>query len=802
VISRLTKMFNKNRIKKMLFILFSILFLLFLIFLLIPLPDTPLYPSRMVSCEILDREGRLLRLLLSDSWSTSCRVKLEEISPYLVDATLVSEDKRYYSHMGVDLLSLLRAVEQNIQAGRIVSGGSTITQQLAGIVYNLPQRSLFAKIFETIYALKLEMKYSKKELLEIYLNRIPYGNQTYGIEAASQLYFGKPSLQLSPAEAAFLSIIPRSPAAYDPYRNFDVTRKEELSMLERMYRAGKISETEYRQAIKEPLLIQPVQEKFLAPHFCNFILSELNSEEIKDPAQIRTTLDLDLQKEVEKIIKKTVSSFSEKNVTNGAALVVDNETGNIVAMVGSYDFFSEDGQVNACLAKRQPGSALKPFTYALALERGYRASDLIADLEMTLSTPDGIYIPRNYDNRFHGPVRFRQALGCSYNIPALKVTEKLGAEVLLKKLREAGFDSLDKDFNYYGAGLTLGSGEVTLFELVRAYRSLAAGGELMPLSSVLDVRDEKNNLITFFGEKNSERFFSPQAAFLITDILSDNNARMAAFGAGSPLNLPFPCAAKTGTSRDYRDNWTVGYTPRYTVGVWVGNFNSDPMEGVSGITGAGPAFRDIMTFLESKYIYSEDFTMPENIVCKSICPASGKLPGKHCPNTIREYYMSDNLPAGVCNVHRMVKMDRRSGHVASPECPPEYITEKVYEIYPPLYYDWMEKNGLMPPEDVLFALQNPEGDIIELSIITPQEGDIFKIDPVLRKEYQILYMKALVPEGLKEISWIIDGKEGGKTKSPFVYKWPLVAGSHNVMVRGDDRESKIIDFNVYDTEKK
>ena len=792
--------FIHTRKGKIFFILFFILPALFIAFLLIPLPNSPLYPSEMTSCEILDRRGNLLRQVLSTSWATSCWTELDEISPHLIDATIVSEDKRYYSHPGVDFFALLRAAGQNIRAGRIVSGGSTITQQLAGIVYDLPQGTLSSKVLESLYAVKLDLKYNKKELLEIYLNRIPYGNETYGIEAAANLYFGKPACHLSIAEAAFLATIPRSPTAYDPYLNFDLTKELQVSMLERMYRGGKITESEYRQALCEPLLIQEVREKFLAPHFCNFILEELSREGMENVSQVRTTLDGELQKEVEKIIKATVSSLEEKKVTNGAALVLDNKTGNILAMVGSADFFSEHGQVNACFARRQPGSSLKPFTYGIALEHGYKASDLIADLEMSLSTPKGTYIPRNYDNKFHGPVRFREALACSYNIPALKLTQKLGAEVLLRKLHDAAFKSLERDFNYYGVGLTLGSGEVTLMELVRAYSAFPAGGKLKSLYFITEVKDEKNNPIVFIPKKTEKQIFSEKTSFIITDILSDNNARLAAFGPGSALNLPFPCAAKTGTSRAFRDNWTVGYTPSYTVGVWVGNFSSDPMEGVSGITGAGPAFRDIMILLESNEYYREDFTVPEGIVWKYICPESGKLPGKYCSNLMRECFFEDNIPQEVCNVHRMIKIDKRTGIPADFSCPEEYVTEKIYEIYPPEYYDWMEDNNLMPSPEIFLALQNPSREPEGLSVINPLEGDIFKIDPVLRKEFQILYMRAFVPEGISEISWFIDGEETGKTNAPFVFQWTLLPGDHIVSIKGGEEESAPVNFRVYDSQ--
>jgi penicillin-binding protein 1C len=773
-----------------------ILSLLFIVFLLIPLPSVSLYPKKVISCDILDRKGNLLRSVLSSSSSTGSWVNLEKISPHMVDATVSAEDKRFYSHFGIDFLATVRALVQNLKEGHIVSGGSTITQQLAGLAYDMPQGSLKFKILDAIYAIKIDFKYSKKEILELYLNRAPYGNQTYGIEAASLLYFGKPSEQLSVAESAFLASIPRSPSIYDPYRNFEDTRKEQFLILKRMYNNGKINEGEYKQAREEPLLVIPLSDTFLAPHFCDFIQRELSMRKLTGISQVRTSLDLHLQKEVEKILKNTLSSLKDRGVTNGAVLIVDNKTGDILVMAGSVDFFSHEGQVNACTSLRQPGSTLKPFTYGLALEHGFKASDLIADLQMNITTKKGIYIPRNYDNRFHGPVRFREALGCSYNIPAIEMEQKVGVEGLLQKLHDAGFDSLTKDADYYGVALTLGGGEVTLMELVRAYSGLARGGIVKSLNFIKELRNDKGNIIYFPCEKFERKFFSRETSFIITDILSDNKARIPAFGRENPLNLPFPCASKTGTSRGFRDNWTAGYTPAFTVGVWVGNFNADPMEDVSGITGTGPLFSDIMYLLKKEtHDMGGDFSLPENIVSSSICPSSGDIPGIYCPDRIKECFLKGREPEQVCRVHRMVKIDRRTNSPASSNCPDEYIFKKIYEIYPPMYYNWMKEQGLMPPEEILTLLTHPANN--RPVIVFPSTGDIFKIDPVLRKEYQVIHMKAVVPEGTDHISWYLDGQLAGKTKNPFVFKWHLSAGEHWLQVKSKDKVSEKIKFYVY-----
>ncbi|MEQ8188760.1 MAG: penicillin-binding protein 1C [Candidatus Eremiobacterota bacterium] len=790
-------MFTKKKIIKItLLTCFILLSVLFIIFLLIPLPSVSLYPQKMVSCNILDRKGNLLRTILSSGSATASWIKLDSISTHMVDATVAAEDKRFYSHFGIDVIATFRALVQDLIEGHIVSGGSTITQQLAGIAYDIPRGSIRCKIFEAIYAIKIDFKYSKKEIVELYLNRAPYGNQTYGIEGASLLYFGKPSSQLSIAESAFLASIPRSPGIYDPYRNFEETKKEQSLILKRMYRNGRISEREYKQAGEEPLLVIPLSDTFLAPHFCDFIQKEISEKHMSGISQVRTGLDLYLQKEVEKILKNTVASLKDRGVTNGAVLIVDNHTGDILVMAGSVDFFSHEGQVNACTALRQPGSTLKPFTYGLALEHGFRASDLIPDLPMNIPTKKGIYIPRNYDNRFHGPVRFRQALGCSYNIPAIEIEQKVGVEGLLGKLHEAGFESLTEEPDYYGVALTLGDGEVTLMELVRAYSGLAGGGIVKSLNVIKELRDDKGNKIYFPCENTERRIFSSETSFILTDIMADNKARVPAFGRENPLDLPFPCASKTGTSRGFRDNWTIGYTPSFTVGVWAGNFNADPMEDVSGITGTGPIFRDIMYLLKEEYPEKDrNFTVPEKIISLNICPSSGDIPGPYCPGRIKEYFLEGTGPAGGCKVHRMINIDRRTDSPASSDCPQAYIFKKIYEIYPPLYYNWMKEQGIMPSQHILTLLENPACNTPV--IVFPSKGDIFKIDPVLRKEYQVIHMKAVAPEGAGIISWYIDGKLEGKTKNPFVFKWHLAHGEHTVQIKVKNKISEKIKFNVY-----
>jgi penicillin-binding protein 1C len=431
-------------------------------------------------------------------------------------------------------------------------------------------------------------------------------------------------------------------------------------------------------------------------------------------------------------------------LSNGAALVLDNATGDILAMAGSSDFFDEtrDGQVNAAIALRQPGSTLKPMTYGLALEKGLTAATLIEDAPGGFETLEGVFAPENYDERYHGPIRLRSALASSYNVPAVAVLDLLGPDLLHRRLKETGFESLDKTPGYYGIGLTLGNGEVTLLELVRAYAAFARGGLYAGERFVSGVAGKNGRSLEFPGPEKPRRVYSPQAAYLITHILSDRDARVPTFGYLTPLNLPFPAAAKTGTSKDFRDNWTIGYTPRHTVGVWVGNFDGSPMHNVSGITGAGPVFRDLMLLLGAGRPKAE-FAEPSGIVRKKICPLTGRLPSASCPATIEEVFIAGTEPKEECPApHR-------------PGNRPTRIRASLEKRRPPLAID------------------------------SPLDGDVFKIDPVLRPEFQVIRLRASSAEesGVRAVEWWVNGRRAGSSRFPFSISWLLRPGSYEIRAR-------------------
>jgi penicillin-binding protein 1C len=596
---------------------------------------------------------------------------------------------------------------------------------------------LFTKLLEIWLAIRLERTISKDSIVTQYLNRIYYGNQAYGIDAASRLYFDKSPADLSLAEAAFLAGIPRSPATHDPYRHSDLAKKRQEQILHQMLKRGYIPSAKWERAKREPLKLIPAEHNFRAPHFCDLVLQQIPHSQKRMLSRIRTSLDYALQEKVEKLVGDHIKSLEKNGISNAAVIVMDNVTGEILSMVGSKDFFDDrhDGQVNGAVALRQPGSTLKPFTYGLALERGMTAAEILEDRDYYFQTPGGSYSPRNYDNRFHGKVRLRQALACSYNVPAVRLLDSFGTDLLYQRLKLMDFESLDKSPNHYGVGLTLGNGEVTLLELTRAYSALARGGIYIEDRSILQCFDTQEREIIRDRHKKSRRIFSPQIVFILTDILADKDARVPAFGYLSPLNLPFACAVKTGTSADFRDNWTVGYTPKHTVGVWVGNFDATPMFNISGVTGCGPLFKDIMLLLENKHT-EVIFPGAEDMIKVKICPLSGNLATEHCPGIMEDIFIAGTEPREFCPTH----------------------------------------TGTKDPESF------PSDCRDEFEIVFPRNNDVFKMDPILRRSFQRIKLKTNVSSGtvIDRVEWWVDSRKIGDVSSPFSLFWNLKPGIHTI----------------------
>jgi penicillin-binding protein 1C len=695
----------------------------------------------MTSLRLLDRNGVLLREVLSDEGGRCLWVRLEDVSPYLLKATIAAEDKLFFFHHGVNGLSVLRALVQNLRHGEVVSGASTITQQVVRALYPA-RRNLWVKLREAWLALRLERTLSKPEILCQYINRISYGNQAHGIEAASRLYLDKPSSQLSLAEAAYLAAIPRSPSRLNPYRSPGALKKRQAFILARMSELGLAARADCDRARTEELCLRPAEETFRAPHFCDFVLAQIPAAARKDLIAVETTIDHELQQKVEILLKNNLGQMNGRGAGNGAAVVIDNRNGEILSLVGSRDFFDEagDGQVNGVLALRQPGSTLKPFTYGLALERGLTAASIIDDSPAQFRVIESRYRPQNYDRRYHGPISLRAALACSYNIPAVALLQQMGPDLLFRRLRSLGFNSLTQDPGYYGVGLTLGNGEVSLLELAAAYSALARQGLYLRPRPVVRLVRKGGREDPWPSPEAGERVFSPQVAYIITDVLADRDARMPSFGYHNPLAFPFPVAAKTGTSKDFRDNWTVGFSPRYTVAVWAGNFDGRPMPNVSGVSGCGPLFRAIMLLLH-KGTRAADFPEPEGVVRSLVCPRSGLRPNAFCPGAVEEVFIEGTEPREPCSLHRK------------------------------------EPGTSLAAAD---ANRGPRPWRFEISF--PRDGDVFKLDPVLRPEHQRLKLRVAVPpaDGVVGVEWWVNGEKVGDCGPPHSIFWNLRPGSYTI----------------------
>ena len=765
-----------------------------------PLSDELFSHRTGTSLKITDRHGTILRETLSLEGGRNTWLTYENIPEKVIRAVIETEDKRFFSHPGVDLFALGRAVWQNVLAGEVVSGASTITQQLIKMRFGYP-RTLWGKFQEMVMALRLEHTMSKQEILRQYVNRVSFSNQVFGIEAAARLYFGKPAQHLSLAETVFLVGLIQAPSRYNPYRHFPRALQRQRALLERMYQRETITKTTYQIAQREDIQLISKNVHFKAPHFCEVVLEQLSQnppltslkrgKADRMPARhgialVKTTLDYYLQEQVEEIVTTRIEALEDYNVTNAALIVLDNHDGDILAFVGSKDFFDNtiSGQFNGVLSLRQPGSTLKPFTYQLALERSYTPATLLPDIKDLPAAPRS-FLPENYDRKFHGPVRLREALACSYNIPAFRILEDIGVEALYQRLHEFGFDSLQELPSFYGPGLTLGNGEVTLLELTRAYSMLARRGKKVAERYILDM----NSRLPTRNLQSDVQLFSPHAVYLLTHILADRQAAVPAFGENTPLELPFQTAGKTGTSKDYRDNWTIGFTRDYTVGVWVGNFDGSPMRRVSGITGAAPIYRDVMLVLYRDYnpLGLLD-PVPKGLVKLQICPLSGKLINEDCPHAIEEIFLEGTEPTETCEMHEAYWVDTRDGLLTNPTSP--YAIQQIFIHFPPQYQSWAHEMVYpLPPrqyssyssfEEEQEALQNQR----PIQIVHPSDGDVYAIDPILRREYQTLQLSAVVVPDISQVTWYINDEPWEAVNTPFQTSWEIFPGTHRIYVEG------------------
>ena len=649
--------------------------------------DLSSHASKFETTRILDRDGNVLYEILDPNAGRRTYVPLDKISPYLIAATIATEDQEYYSHPGFDPAAIARAFIQNYTNQEIVSGASTITQQLARNLLFTPeersQQTIQRKTREIVLAAEITRRYSKDEILELYLNESFYGSLAYGVEAAAETYFNTTSANLDLAQAAFLAGLPQAPSVYDIHTNRQATLIRNQQVLSLILRMSKEKGCIYVSNNPQPVCVsendilaaageieayqfQPVAVNMRYPHWVNYIQTVLETEYDSQTIYhsgftIYTTIDPELQNKAEKIVRKQIDDLADRHVTDGALVAIQPSTGEILAMVGSADFNNEAiaGQINMATSPRQPGSSIKPLTYVAAFEKGWTPSTLIWDVPSEFppsGNPDDQrppYEPVNYDGRFHGPVTVREALANSFNVPAVKTLNFIGIyddpatpqkEGFIEFARKLGITTLNRDD--YGLSLTLGGGDVTLLEMTGAFGAYANNGVLVPRVAITKIVDYQGKVVFEYKPDPGKQVVRPEHAYLISSILSDTNARVPMFGTDPVINLSFPVAVKTGTTNDFRDNWTLGYTPDLAVGVWVGNADYTPMNNTTGLTGAAPIWAQFMEFGISKLTGGNPspFNIPSGIVEKRICAISGTEPSEWCPDTRKEIFAADQLP--------------------------------------------------------------------------------------------------------------------------------------------------------------
>jgi penicillin-binding protein 1C len=727
------------------------------------------------SVRILDSEGNLLREVASHDGARARWMKLAEISPVAVQATIAIEDHRFYRHSGVDLVGLLRAGGRDLRLRRAAQGGSTITMQLVRLVHPHP-RTLAGKIGEILEARSLERALSKEQILEQYLNRAPYGAGALGIEAASQRYFGKPSRLLSLAEAALLAGLPQSPGSL----RGDSAVRRQRQVLARMLETGAASTGDIARARIEPLHFAKTPPAPFAMHFTEYAL-----QAAPGPGTLRTSLDRDLQAQAERLLRDHVRSLALDGVTNAAAVVLDNRTCQVLAMVGSSDYWAPDtGAVNGALARRQPGSALKPFTYALAFEHGASPITPVADIETRWGEAGRpLFMPKNFSESFSGPVLMGDALGRSLNVPAVRVAARLGRGELLEKLRQIGFASLDQAADFYGLGLTLGNGEVTLLELAQGYAMFARGGRICRATPLAAPTVE------------SAQAFSPQTAYLVTSVLSDEALRVRAFGPANALMLGFPVAVKTGTSSDFRDNWAIGYTDRITVAVWSGDFRNRALNHLAGAAGAGPLFHKLMKLAAGRPPRRSE--PPPGIVEVTVCEQSGLLPTPFCPRRRTVKVAGNSLPHEECPWHRTVPVDRRNGLLAGPKCPSAFVEQRPFEHLPAEFASWQKENAGRAPPSRWSPLCPLEGPVPGAIVITwPRNDEVFLFEPGYDPRTQSLRFAAEVEPRLPALTWTLDGQPLASREWPYETEWRLERGRHVLRATSGPTRSDPVAFEV------
>ena len=761
---------------------------------------------------ILDRHGRLLYEIMDPRGGHHTPVPLERIPPFLRQATIAVEDANFYANPGVDIVGIARALWINLRGGEALAGGSTITQQVARLLLLDPeeraQRTLLRKLRESLLAWQIAQRYTKDEVLALYLNHAYYGNLAYGVEAAARAYFGKSVSELDLAECALLAGLPQAPALYDPLNYPEAARRRQAVVLDLMAKQGMISLEEALAAKNTRLTFASTPFSIRAPHFVAYVRNWLERQfgveaVIRDGLVVTTTLDLPLNDAALTIVRTHLGRLAHPfdrpgfthNANNAALVALDPNTGEILAMVGSPNYFDAriSGAVNAALALRQPGSAIKPIAYAAAFARGaLTAATPIYDVRTAFPTREGLpYVPVNYDRRHHGPISARQALATSNNTAAVRVLHQIGLDAMLEQAHALGLASL-KDKERYGLALALGGGEVRLLELTAAYGAFANGGHRVIPHAVVAVSDRHGN-VRYRRPDHSllgERVLDPRVAWLISDILADHKARAPAFGEFSVLRLSRPAAVKTGTTTDFRDNWTVGYTPQIVAGVWVGNADGRPMQGVSGVSGAGPIWHDFME-VAHRGLPVRSFERPAGLVRLEICALSGLLPTPDCPLRRFEWFIAGSEPTQRDTWHRRMAIDALTSQPAGPSTPPSRVVWRTVLDLPAELRDWARAQGW----PLLTSSATAQEDAPALAIVQPDAGSIFRLSQALPNAMQRVPIEVRAEvDQLAHLEIVTrDGEVLARfAQPPYRLFWPLRAGQHTLVARAHLRDGRTL----------
>ncbi len=735
-IMKRTRAFAARIIRKPLFIAVAAPVVIFMLLnIIFPLPIEKL--NRRSSVAVYAKDGRLLKVFLSADGYWRMNTRLDNVSPFMNDAVLSYEDKWFYAHPGVNPVAVARAVFLNVKRHRVVSGGSTITMQVARMI-EPKRRTYAAKFIELFRAFQLEMKYSKKEILQFYLNLAPYGGNIEGVGAASYFYFGKPASMLSKSEAVSLVVIPNSPTRFRPDRNVAEYRGRRRNVATLMLKRGLIDKREFDEIVTLENPGKRETPPAYAPHFAQYAASKYHNE-----PNIATTVDLRIQLLCEELLKRHIVPLRAQGITNGAVVVIDVKKRELVAMAGSADFddLKISGQVNGALAPRSPGSALKPFAYAAALDAGLISpKTLLPDVPVDYSG----YRPVNFDEKYRGGVAADEALKQSLNVPAVNLVAGMKDRfyVLLKK---GGISTLNKPREYYGLPIVLGGAEVKLVDLTNMYATLANGGMYQPLKMVEGERTEA-----------PVRVVSEGAAFIISDILSEVRRPDLPNCWEFTTSLP-KVAWKTGTSYGHRDAWSVGYNPEYAIGVWIGNFNGREAEKLVGAEVAAPLLFDIFNAISDN---GDWFRKPASVGTRKVCPLSGKPVGDNCPEAVDEYYLYGVSPSEQCDMHRKYFIDKETGLRLTKSCRRgRKYTEKNFVVWPKEIATWMKREGY-PIEDIpeyRTDCENTSGGQAPV-IVSPQPGVQYFIREDAPIEHQKILLDASVSNTVGRIYWFIDGE--------------------------------------------